>query len=411
MVNKKFSAFAVNENNKNWQNLIMREAELPKRDNDVRNPFERDYTRILHCKAYARLKHKTQVFFNIDNDHICTRIEHVGHVASVSTTIAKALGLNIDLTDAIALGHDLGHAPFGHHGESVLNELRLQYLGKSFWHEQNGLYVVDNVELLKNCQNEEENLCLTYAVRDGIVSHCGEIDVDALKPREDLGDLYRFAKAGTFSPATWEACVVKVSDKIAYIGRDIEDAISLHFLSEKDIAELNEIKNGIVNNTTLIHEFIVDIIENSDPINGIRFSKEKFEIIKNLKQFNYDHIYNHERLAPYRKYATLIIEQLFLHLLKYYDATNNCLNVDKLQKDNNCYPFITYNFIEWLLKYSDILLDESAFSTNRSLLQKNKKLYGKIDTQDIYVQAVLDFIAGMTDAFAIKCFNELMTFR
>lgn len=124
-----FLEVSSNENNPNWEKHISRKDVLYSRENDIRSPYERDYTRILHSLAYRRLKHKTQVFFNIDNDHICTRMEHVQHVESVSCTIAKFLGLNLDLTRAIAMGHDLGHAPFGHEGEVELTKIR----------EENGL--------------------------------------------------------------------------------------------------------------------------------------------------------------------------------------------------------------------------------------------------------------------------------
>lgn len=120
----KFVHFASNSDNPNWNKHIERCGELYKRNDDIRSQYERDYTRILHSLAYRRLKHKTQVFFNIDNDHICTRMEHVQHVESVSCTIAKFLGLNQDLTQAIAMGHDLGHAPFGHEGEVELTKIR-----------------------------------------------------------------------------------------------------------------------------------------------------------------------------------------------------------------------------------------------------------------------------------------------
>lgn len=119
----RFESVATNENNPNWEELTKRSIELYSRTDDIRSPFERDYTRILHSMAYRRLKHKTQVFFNINNDHVCTRMEHVSHVESVSGTIAKSLGLNDELTRAIAIGHDLGHAPFGHQGENILRKM------------------------------------------------------------------------------------------------------------------------------------------------------------------------------------------------------------------------------------------------------------------------------------------------
>ena len=124
----KFEEVAATKSNYKWDVLTKRLSSLYNRNDDIRSPFARDYTRILHSMAYRRLKHKTQVFFNIDNDHICTRMEHVTHVESVSNTIATNLGLNTDLTRAIAIGHDLGHPPFGHHGEKVISQLCKKYL-------------------------------------------------------------------------------------------------------------------------------------------------------------------------------------------------------------------------------------------------------------------------------------------
>ena len=138
-----FKNEAANEQNQNWENIISRKSPLYRRENDVRSDFERDYTRIIHCNAYRRLKHKTQVFFSPENDHICTRLEHVNHVDSISYTISNYLGLNTELTRAIAVSHDLGHSPFGHAGEKILSKLSQRDLGVSFWHEKNGLDFVD----------------------------------------------------------------------------------------------------------------------------------------------------------------------------------------------------------------------------------------------------------------------------
>ena len=169
--------------------MIERETEIYKRDKDIRSEFERDYTRIIHSNAFRRLKHKTQVFYSPENDHICTRIEHVLYVESVSYTIAKYLGLNTELTRAIATGHDLGHSPFGHEGERILSEIAKKDIGESFWHEKNGLDYVQKIELLEDYNQNKQNLNLTYAVRDGIISHCGEIDENRVKPREEFIDL------------------------------------------------------------------------------------------------------------------------------------------------------------------------------------------------------------------------------
>ena len=150
MVNNKFifKDYAANENNPKWNQMIKREQELYSKPGDIRSPFERDFNRILHTNAYNRLKHKTQVFYSPENDHISTRIEHVNYVESISYTIANYLGLNSELTRAIACGHDVGHGPFGHKGEKVLSSISQKELGKPFWHEQNGLNIVDNIELL-----------------------------------------------------------------------------------------------------------------------------------------------------------------------------------------------------------------------------------------------------------------------
>ena len=210
-----FKSVAANSNNPNWNNMIKREDILYKRENDIRSDFERDYTRILHCNAYRRLKHKTQVFFSPKSDHVCTRIEHVNYVESISNTIASYLGLNTQLTRAIATAHDMGHSPFGHKGEVVLNEICKRDIGTTFWHEKNGVHFVDDIELLEDDKGDLRNLNLTYAVRDGIISHCGEIDENALKPRNEFIDLDDYTYPNEYNPYTLEGCVVKISDKIS----------------------------------------------------------------------------------------------------------------------------------------------------------------------------------------------------
>lgn len=210
------------EANPKWAEAVRREFPLYSRENDIRSEFERDYTRIIHSRAYRRLKHKTQVFFATRNDHICTRIEHVNHVASISRTISRSWGLNTELAEAIAVGHDLGHAPFGHEGEKILNGLAKKHLGEQFWHEKNSLRFVDLLETLPDPKGFEGNLDLTYAVRDGIICHCGEVDDKALFPRSEPIDLHGIEDPSQHAPFTWEGCVVKVADKIAFLGRDIE---------------------------------------------------------------------------------------------------------------------------------------------------------------------------------------------
>ena len=407
----KFDGLGVFPGTDNYDFFIARKRELYTRENDMRSPFARDYTRILHSHAYSRLKHKTQVFFNIENDHICTRMEHVTHVASVSETIGKELGLNTELIKAIAIGHDLGHAPFGHQGEAVLNILRTRYLGKSFWHEQNGLYLVDNIELLKNDQDISNNLDLTYAVRDGIISHCGEVDRNGIHPRKELLDLINIRSAGQFEPATWEGCVVKIADKIAYVGRDIEDAKSLHFLSDKDKQELQELAGGVLNTTVIMFTLIKDICEHSNPQDGIKLSDAVATRLNAIKQFNYDHIYTHPRFEPYHKYTTLVIEELFNVLLQGYDVRTNSIRWELLQEMSHIYSRLGTQFVKWLAVYCDEeVIAPEVFDAYNQRRYDNYKVYGKMISREVYIQAILDFISGMTDRFAVEAFEELLKY-
>ena len=305
---------ATTENNPKWNNIIKRENELYTRGNDIRSDFERDYTRIIHSLAFRRMKHKTQVFFSPTNDHICTRIEHVILVESISDTIASYLGLNTKLTRAIAMAHDIGHSPFGHQGEKILSEISQKEIGKTFWHERNGMEMVDKIVILEDDKQNLQNLNLTYAVRDGIISHCGEIDENSLKPREEYIDLYDYNYPNQFKPYTWEGCVVKIADKIAYLGRDIQDAITLGILDEhlEELYELLNIdKNEKINNTIIINYLIYDLCENSNEIDGLKFSDKAFNFMNKLKEFNYKYIYMDERLKPSTDYFKLVINTIY----------------------------------------------------------------------------------------------------
>lgn len=411
---------AVEENCKvNWKQLTQRYGTLNNRPGDIRSPFARDYTRILHSMAYRRLKHKTQVFFNIDNDHICTRMEHVSHVESVSYTISNYLGLNTELTKAIAIGHDLGHAPFGHHGENVLTGLMQEYLPNrtddKFWHERNGLRFVDKVELLKNPENKFDNLSLTYAVRDGIISHCGEEPQQSIRPRDKFIDLEAsFNKKGQFEPITWEGCVVKISDIIAYLGRDIEDAMNLGFIEEDAKQKLRELagkcRKGALNTTVIIHNLILDVCNSSSFEKGICFSDHGFDSLLQIKDFNYQYIYENERLNSFKNYAKLVINELFNVLLSTYDSQDTFSKIFLMKK---YYPKLMQNFACWLALYVDrsiiptFLCKEMTVRPSDCL---NEKIFGTLDDREIFIQAIIDYIAGMTDRFAVEMFNELLSY-
>ena len=403
-----FKQVGVYEGNPKWQQGITRCQDMYSRKSDIRSEFARDYTRILHSTAYRRLKHKTQVFFATRHDHVCTRIEHVNHVASVSYTIAQFLGLNKELTNAIDIGHDLGHAPFGHAGEEFLKEILLKETGESFWHERNSLRFVDKCETLPDNKGFEHNLNLTYAVRDGIVCHCGEVDENAIFPREEAFDLYGIAKANQCAPFTWEGCVVKIADKISYQGRDIEDARLLRILTVTEIKELVKIgrrfggaKVREINNTLLMHDFIMDLCRSSSPEKGIAFSSRYLELIQALKAFNYQYIYRHERLENYKRYARLVIESIYGTLLRFYQGEDTLAS---LRRQQDTYPVLVGTFYEWLLKYSDVGRKEG-----KSVKYRNEELYCLNNRKD-YAQAAVDYISGMTDNFAIRVFEEITTF-
>lgn len=400
---KKFENYAATPNNPDWNYMISREQPLYKRTCDLRDDFQRDYTRIIHSNSYKRLKHKTQVFFSPENDHICTRIEHVTHVESISYTIARYFGLNTDLTRAISVAHDLGHSPFGHEGEKILSEISKKDLGKTFWHEKNGLEFVDSIELLEDSNKNMQNLNLTYAVRDGIISHCGEIDENCIRPRKEYINLNDYTYPNEFAPYTWEACVVKISDKISYICRDIEDAITLGILDEhvNELFELLNItsENEQINNTIIINNLIHDLCENSSPENGLCFSKKALDLMNNIKAFNYKNIYSVERLKPSVRYFNLVINEIYNLLKSSYDGLNTLDNLRKLSK---AYPKLCESFISFIYNYYD-------FGNRDSLKLKNKILFSLDNAKDYY-QAIIYYISGMTDNFAIEIYNEIIHF-
>lgn len=394
-----FKDFAANENNPKWNQMIKREQELYTKPGDIRSPFERDFNRILHTNAYNRLKHKTQVFFSPENDHICTRIEHVNYVESISYTISNYLGLNSELTRAIACGHDVGHGPFGHKGERILSEISKRELGKTFWHEQNGLHIVDRIELLDDYDGNKQNLNLTYAVRDGIISHCGEIDEESIKPREEAIDLNDYKSPNQYSPFTWEGCIVKVSDKISYLGRDIEDAIEENFLTDEMLRELQDITKAPnkTSNTSLINSFVTDICENSSPEDGIRLSHESLEMMNKIKAFNYKYIYGAKRMEPSHKYFELVINQIFEILKSTFDGENTQNEIKNMAK---YYPNLLNNFYSWIIKYWNI--------KNRDGLKN--RVFFDINNEKDYIQAIIYYISGMTDKYALETYNELIHF-
>lgn len=415
------------ENNPKWEQAVKREHSLYNR-NGIRSEFERDYTRILHCEAYRRLKHKTQVFYAPQNDHICTRIEHVNHVASVSTTISKHLGLNAELTEAIAIGHDIGHAPFGHTGEDILNKLiSNQKEGKNapkkFWHERNSLFFADYIETLQDPDGYGTNLDLTYAVRDGLICHCGEVDQQGLKPREEAMDLYNIKRPGVVSPYTWEGCIVKVADKVSFLGRDIEDARSYHILDMAAYRQLREIvgatlgfgpnkkysnhtTNGVyrsgraVNTTVLINDMIVDLCDQSSPEKGLCFSEPYYKFISELKRFSYANIYKNWRLEEFARYAENILSTIFRTLMKIQVYAQN----GRVEQALRYMPSLQKTFGNWLVKYSNY------DAQKKNILHVKTIQVFDINDNESWEKCIIEFISGMSDQFAIQAFNEIVGF-
>ena len=246
----------------------------------IRTDYQRDRDRIIHSKAFRRLKHKAQVFISPENDHFRTRLTHSLEVFQVSTTIARALRLNEDLVGAIALGHDLGHTPFGHAGESAINDY-LQKYGMSFSHAKHSLKIVDVLE------KDGKGLNLTLEVRDGIAKHS--------KGKEDLHN-------SDDMPLTLEGQIVRVSDRVAYLNHDIDDAISAGIITLEDIPK--DITSRLGNTTSeRINSMVYNIIEASSELESIRLSEEMIDILNKLKDFMFDRVYNSDK--------KLLLEKLY----------------------------------------------------------------------------------------------------
>ena len=339
-------------------------------ENDIRPPFFRDTDRIIHTASYTRYADKTQVFSNIDNDNISRRFIHVQLVSKIARTIGRALNLNEDLIEAIALSHDLGHVPFGHVGEAILNEISLKN------HQGNFMHNVQSVRNLMNIENNGKGLNITIQVLDGVLCHNGEFVQDKYYPKnksiEEFLDDYNncYTDSSYYKklvPMTLEGCVVRISDIIAYIGRDIEDAINLGVIKQEDLPK--EITNILgYNNKDIINTIVLDIINNSMDKDYLKMSPSIYKSLVDLKRFNYNNIYekanSKEKIAEYK----LMFETVF----------NGCL--EQLKSDDKK-ALIYVNFIN---------------NMSYDYLSKNS-----------HERIVIDYIAGMTDDYFIKEYNSI----
>ncbi len=295
-----------------------RGRETPVEPCQLRTEFIRDRDRILHSKSFRRLKHKTQVFLSPQGDHYRTRLTHTLEVSQIARTISRALRLNEDLTEAISMGHDLGHTPFGHSGEDVLNEL----LPGGFEHNEQSLRVVEKLE------NDGEGLNLTFEVRDGILNH---------------------KKSG--KPATLEGFVVSLADRIAYINHDIDDAIRAGVLHESDLPQ--ECVRVLGNSHgKRINTMILNVVEQSAGKPFVKMSASMYEQFDALRDFMFENVYKNPKAKSEEEKAKRVIRELF----------------------------------EYYLTHIHLLTGE----------------YAKYLETDGKERAVADYIAGMTDNYAVS---------
>ncbi len=305
---------------------------LKENESDIRPEYFRDTDRIIHSACYTRYMGKTQVFTLCANDNVSRRMVHVQLVSKIARTIGRALSLNEDLIEAAALGHDLGHVPFGHEGERILNEISLKNNEGYFNHN------VQSARELMFLENNGDGCNLTIQTLDGILCHNGELELKEYCPKkktkeEFLEDYYNSYKTPGYVkkliPMTLEGCVVRVSDIIAYLGRDIEDAEKLGILKKEDIPDsITKVLGN--NNREIVNTLIIDIIKNSLNKPYISLSDNVFNALKELKKFNYENIYSKAHSKEVIDNYTHMFNHLFntyLKALNNQDKTNSIYTV------------------------------------------------------------------------------------
>ncbi|MHA1670403.1 MAG: deoxyguanosinetriphosphate triphosphohydrolase family protein [Promethearchaeota archaeon] len=350
-------------------------------DWDIRPPFFRDVDRIVHSKAYARYIDKTQVFFGIVNANITHRSLHVLLVSRVSRQIGRILKLNSDLIEAIALGHDIGHSPFGHLGEQILDEISKEYGMGNFNHNAQGVRWLSFLE--KRFPKEPaKGLNLTLQVLDGILCHDGEIHERELKPKTINGKTWNdhfkeyqdaIAKNEIQKiPTTFEGITVRFADTISYIGRDIEDAILLKFIKREEIPDFCKKVLGDTNRK-IMKSLIMDLLNYSLENGTIGYSKEVFEALRELKVFNYDRIYMRRDLM----------------------IGNGAKFLDKLKEKFQLIFKTALKDLEEEKYDSPIFNDHIAYIDD----SEYKTYYQPLRDQNKLTLIVRDYIAGMSDKY------------
>ncbi|MBQ6324019.1 MAG: HD domain-containing protein [Bacilli bacterium] len=334
-------------------------------EDDLRPAFFHDIDRILYSLSYTRYMDKTQVFTRSENDHISKRITHVQMVSKIARTIGRSLNLNCDLIEAIALGHDIGHTPLGHEGEKMLDEISRRELGEYFAHN------IQSVRHLMCVENNGNGFNLTVQVLDGIMCHNGEMLSPKYEPvnksknefLKQYQEAYKDIKESNKNrPMTLEGCVVRISDVIGYIGRDIEDAIMLGKIKREEIPE--EVSSVLgTTNSEIINTIVLDIINNSLDKPYLKMSDDVYKALFLLKKFNYEHIYSLSMTSSDKEYYRKGMNKIY----------------DKYLND-----ILTNNKKSVIFK---IFLNMQSDKYNKETSPKRK---------------VIDFIAGMTDEMFLK---------
>ena len=359
--------------------ILLRKDERLK-ENESRTAFSKDTDRIIHSMNYTRYIDKTQVYSFIENDHITHRVLHVQLVSKIARTIGRILNLNLDLIEAIALGHDVGHTPFGHTGESFLNNICIKENIGYFRHN------AQSVRALKDI----EGVNITLQTLDGILAHNGEMLQSEYRPQEKTKEQFLKEVEESFTeedydkkivPMTLEGCVVRICDIIAYIGRDIEDAIVVGSIQRGDLPkEITKVLGN--NNSTIVDTLIKDIITNSYGKGCLSFSQEVYQALINLKKWNYSNIY-------YSKEATKnqdIIEKYFYKLYDKYLSYLDENNKEENESKSKLFEFINARSKEYKQNTSNkrMVIDYMAGQTDSYFLRECEENFEEFDKEELY---------------------------
>ncbi len=357
--------------------LAFNEGKVLRRDNErdkatiIRSPFIRDIDKIMHCPFYNRYADKTQVLSFYKNDDITRRALHVQLVSRIARTIGKALNLNLDLIEAIALGHDIGHTPFGHAGEDFLDQLYFEHTGRHFSHNIHSVRVLDKVFPYN----------ISLQTLNGIAAHDGEMELCEYHPKP-LDDFKAFDEQieacyqnkdnvkKLLAPATLEGCVMRISDIIAYLGKDRQDADRAKIICNRDFEDSTI---GIYN-AQIINNLIINIVENSYGKDYIKMDDEHFQALKKAKADNYALIYKQEAVGEAYKTVKPMMAELYEKLL------------DDLKTGNKASPIFAHH-----ISY----VNEAHY--------KREIPYEETEPNQI----VVDYIASMTDDYFIDIYNHL----